>query len=160
MIQAICSILTIFQVIDVVLTILTKQSRRKIQFSFVVWHLSLVMFALNGSSLWISLLHVINCAFIFSSLNKVRVVTIIGIGEEIKDYVDPYLEGIEKMLGHSISNPSAGETLKVFKLTLLEKKFFGLSKETKEMEIPVSLKEEDEISFRKQIVGHTFDIIT
>jgi hypothetical protein len=118
------------------------------------------MFALNGSSLWISLLHVINCAFIFSSLNKVRVVTIIGIGEEIKDYVDPYLEGIEKMLGHSISNPSAGETLKVFKLTLLEKKFFGLSKETKEMEIPVSLKEEDEISFRKQIVGHTFDIIT
>jgi hypothetical protein len=160
MIQAICSILTIFQVIDVAMAILTKKTRRKIQFSFVVWHLSLVMFAFNDTSLWISILHVINCAFIFSSLNKVRVVTIIGIGEEIKDYMDPYLEGIEKILGHSISNPSAGETLKVFKLTLLEKKFFGLSKETKEMEIPVSLKEEDEISFRKQIVGHTFDIIT
>jgi hypothetical protein len=160
MIQAICSILTIFQVIDVVLTILTKQSRRKIQFSFVVWHLSLVMFALNGTSLWISLLHVINCAFIFSSLNKVKVVTIVGISDKLEESRDPYLEDLTKAISESISNRSAGETLKVFKLTLLEKKFFGLSKETKELEIPVSLKEEDEISFRKQIVGHTFDIIT
>ena len=92
MIQAICSILTIFQVIDVAIAILAKKTRRSVQFSFIVWHLSLVMFAINGTSLWISLLHVINCAFIFYSLNKVRVVTIIGIGEEIKDYMDPYLD--------------------------------------------------------------------
>lgn len=160
MIQAICSILTIFQVIDVVLAILTKQTRRKVQFSFVVWHLSLVMFALNGTSLWISLLHVINCAFIFYSLNKVKVVTIVGISDKVEGSQDPYIEEITKVISESISNRSVGETIKVFKLTLLEKKFFGLSKETKEMEIPVSLKEEDEISFRKQIVGHTFDIIT
>ena len=160
MIQAICSILTIFQVTDVVIAILAKKTSRRVQFSFVVWHLSLVMFALNGTSLWISILHIINCAFIFSVLNKVKVVTIVGISDKVEESQDPYLEELTKAISESISNRSAGETIKVFKLTLLEKKFFGLSKETKEMEIPVSLKEEDEISFRKQIVGHTFDIIT
>ena len=160
MIQAICSILTIFQVTDVVIAILAKKTSRRVQFSFVVWHLSLVMFALNGTSLWISILHIINCAFIFSVLNKVKVVTIVGISDKVEESQDPYLEELTKAISESISNRSAGETIKVFKLTLLEKKFFGLSKETKEMEIPVALKEEDEISFRKQIVGHTFDIIT
>ena len=159
MIQSICTILIIFQVIDVVLSILTKQTRRKIQFSFVVWHLSLVMFALNGSSLWISLLHVINCAFIFSSLNKVKVVTIVGISDKLEESRDPYLEELTKAISESISNYSS-EPVKVFNFTLLEKKFFGLSKETKQMEIPVALKGEDEIAFRKQVIGHTFDIIT
>ena len=104
------------------------------------------------------MLQVLNCAFIFSSFRKIKVVTIIGIGDEVKDPADPYLEDIEKVLGWTISNQS-GETLKVFKLTLLEKKFFGLTKETKEMEIPVKLREEDVISFRKQIIGHTFDVV-
>jgi hypothetical protein len=158
MLDAIYSILVALQLSDVIVSILTKKTKRTVYFSFFVWHLSLIVGVINGISIWISLLQVLNCAFIFSNFRKVKVVTIIGIGDEIKDTSDLYLAGIERILGDSISNQS-GETLKVFKLTLLEKKFFGLTKETKEMEIPVKLREEDVISFRKQIIGHTFDVV-
>lgn len=159
MISTICTILVLFQLAGLILTVTVRKNRFTIYYGFILWHLSLIFFMLDGQPLYVPLIHIICCALAMRDLSHLKVVKILEINDDNgESQNDERLDEIRKIV--EASGAGIPGNVKMYSFTLQEKRFFGLSIETRKMSVPVSLEQGDEEVFKKTIVGHQFDIIT
>lgn len=152
--------LVVFQILDTIYNFKYGLVKWTIYHSFFVWHLSAIFFFIDGS-IFLVLLQLLNCALSFKSLSKLRVVEVVGVGNEL-DVAD--LKNVDeddpiKFLLSRVESGDLPEDARVFEMTFMEKRFFGFVKEVKTIKVPVSLNGSSKQDFENAMIGVKFEVV-
>jgi hypothetical protein len=158
---AIIGVLLVLQVLDTLYKLRYKLNRWSIYSSFFIWHISAIFFYIDGFSWFIVILQLMNAAFSYNSLSRLKVVEILEVGSEVDpSTIDNCIE--DNSINMVISEMESDDVLidkKVFEMIFQESRFFGIEKQSKVLKVPVSLKGGTIEDFRRVIVGVKFDVI-
>jgi hypothetical protein len=136
-------------------------SKLSIYSSFFIWHLSAIFFYIDDFSWVIVILQLINAAFSYNSLSRLRVVEILEVGSEVDpSTIDYDIE--DNKINVVVNEMGSDGTLlykRVFEMTFQESRFFGIAKQSKVLKVPVSLEDATIEDLRRVLVGVKFDVI-
>jgi hypothetical protein len=164
-IQFISAFLITLQLIDGVMIwhrLLTggKKSKIGVYFSFFVWNISIIFFFFSGTPFYNTILHIINSAFSYHSLSKIRVLKILD-AEQIEDSEHGFYEISEinqKIPEQFRIDTSDYKSCRLFLITIEDSGPFGLTRVKREIKMPVYSKNGNYDDLPELIIGQKMNI--
>jgi hypothetical protein len=158
---AIIGVLLVLQVLVTLYNLGYGLTKLSIYSSFFIWHLSAIFFYIDDFSWFIVILQLINAAFSYNSLSRLRVIEVLEVGSEVDHSTidNPIEDNSINIIVREMESDSTLVDKRVFEMTFQESRVFGIKKQSKVLKVPVSLNGGTIEDFRRVLVGVKFDVI-